>query len=103
MDPTTAFIIAALMMLLNGAVLGLLHGDLPRTLRPAATLWRIGTVLIALGCVALALQRWLPIDLLLPLANGLVVTGARPCSIASTRAWAAPTTAAASPPSRSPR
>ena len=38
MDPTTAFIIAALMMLLNGAVLGLLHGDLPRTLRPAATL-----------------------------------------------------------------
>ncbi|MEZ5443173.1 MAG: GGDEF domain-containing protein [Lysobacterales bacterium] len=75
MDPTTAFIIAALMMLLNGAVLGLLHGDLPRTLRPAATLWRIGTVLIALGCVALALQRWLPIDLLLPLANGLVVTG----------------------------
>lgn len=75
MDPTTAFVIAAVMMLLNGAVLGLMHGDLPASLHPSAFLWRAGTLLIALGCICLALQRWLPIEWLLPLANALVVTG----------------------------
>jgi diguanylate cyclase (GGDEF)-like protein len=75
MDPTTAFVIAALMMLLNGAVLGLIHRDLPLNLRPSAFHWRLGTLLIAVGCVLLALQRWLPIQFLLPLANGLILTG----------------------------
>ena len=37
MDPITAFAIATLMMMLNGAVLGLIHRDLPESLRPAAT------------------------------------------------------------------
>lgn len=75
MDPTTAFVIAALMMLLNGGVLGLMHRDLPPTLQPSAFYWRIGTLLIALGCIMLALQRWLPREFLLPLANGLILTG----------------------------
>ena len=75
MDPTTAFVIAALMMLLNGGVLGLMHRDLPPTLQPSAFHWRVGTLLIAMGCVMLALQRWLPREFLLPLANGLILTG----------------------------
>ena len=75
MDPTTAFVIAALMMLLNGGVLGLMHRDLPLSLQPSAFHWRVGTLLIAVGCVMLALQRWLPIQILLPLANGLILTG----------------------------
>ena len=52
MDPLTAFVIAILMMLLNGAVLGMIHRDLPEVLRPAAFSWRVGTLLIAAGCVA---------------------------------------------------
>lgn len=75
MDPTTAFVIAALMMLLNGAVLGLMHRDLPLSLRPSAFHWRVGTLLIALGCIMLAMQRWLPVAFLLPLANGMIRTG----------------------------
>ncbi len=75
MDPTTAYVIAALMMLLNGGVLGLMHGDLPRALRPAATYWRVGTLLMACGCLLLAAQGWGPITLLLPLGNGAVAVG----------------------------
>ncbi len=75
MDPTTAFVIAALMMLLNGGVLGLMHRDLPASLQPSAYYWRVGTLLIALSCVMLALQRWLPIAVLLPVGNGAILTG----------------------------
>ncbi len=75
MDPTTAYVIAALMMLLNGGVLGLMHGDLPRALRPAATYWRVGTLLMACGCLALAAQPWAPIAWVLPLGNGMIAVG----------------------------
>ena len=57
MDPLTAFAIATLMMLLNGGVLGLIHRDLPDALRPSAKSWRIGTLLMAAGCVLLAVQH----------------------------------------------
>ena len=75
MDPVTAFAIATFMMLLNGGVLGLVHGDLPASLQPSAKSWRIGTLLIAGGCVLLAVQAWLPPGFVLPLANGLLMLG----------------------------
>lgn len=75
MDPITAFVIATLMMLLNGAMLGLMHRDLPRILRPAAFSWRVGTLLVAGGCVLLAVQRALPPGFVLPLANAMMMLG----------------------------
>jgi diguanylate cyclase (GGDEF)-like protein len=75
MDPVTAFAIATFMMLLNGGVLGLVHGDLPESLRPSAKSWRIATLLIAGGCVLLAVQTYLPPAFVLPLANGLLLLG----------------------------
>ena len=75
MDPLTAFAIATLMMLLNGGVLGLIHRDLPDALRPSAKSWRIGTLLMAAGCVLLAVQHALVSQLALPLANGALMLG----------------------------
>lgn len=75
MDPLTAFVIAALMMLLNGGMLGLMHNDLVASLRPAADSWRISTLLMAGGCILLAVQQWADPAWLLPLANGMLLLG----------------------------
>ena len=75
MDPKTIFIIAALMMLANGGVLGLMHWDLPRTLRPAAVSWRVATLLHASGSILYVVQGSLPPGFVLPLANGMVMLG----------------------------
>ncbi len=45
------------MMLLNGGVLGMLHGELPRALRPGADSWRIATLLVALGVILFIAQE----------------------------------------------
>ncbi len=66
---------AALMILLNGGVLGLVQRDLPEDLRPSAVSWRIATLLHAGGCVLLALQTEASKVLVLPLANGLLLLG----------------------------
>ncbi|MDP2228823.1 MAG: GGDEF domain-containing protein [Moraxellaceae bacterium] len=75
MDTMSVFVIATLMMLANGGVLGLMHSDLPQALRPAAVSWRIGTLLVAGGCMLFAVQRQLPPAFVLPLSNGLVMLG----------------------------
>ncbi|MBK9656552.1 MAG: GGDEF domain-containing protein [Rhodanobacteraceae bacterium] len=75
MDAFTALLVAVLMMLLNGGVLGLMHRDMPATLQPAAVSWRVGTLMQAMGCVLLALQNWMPLGLVLPLANALLMLG----------------------------
>lgn len=75
MDPKTALLIATLMMLLNGGVLGLMHRDFPEALRPSAVSWRIGTLLQAAGCVLLAVQSLLPTGFVLPLGNFLIFLG----------------------------
>lgn len=75
MEPTTVFILGSLMMLANGGVLGLMHQDLPESLRPAAVSWRIATLLHACGCLLFAAQQFIPVALVLPLANGLVMFG----------------------------
>lgn len=79
MDPLTAFLIVALMMLLNGGVLGLMHNDLPPELRPSAISWRVATLLQAGGCILLAVQAFLPPMLGLALANGMVLLGIAGC------------------------
>lgn len=75
LDTVTAFAFATLIMLLNGGVLGAVHGDLQDSLRPSAFRWRLGTLLIACGCVCLGVQRFLPPGFILPLANGLIMSG----------------------------
>ncbi|MBL8298997.1 MAG: GGDEF domain-containing protein [Rhodanobacteraceae bacterium] len=75
MDPVTAFAIVALMMLLNGGVLGLMHSDLPPALRPSAVTWRISTLLLACGCILFAVQAYLPPWFVLPLSNGITQLG----------------------------
>lgn len=74
LDPVTCFVIATLMMLLNGGILGLVHRDLPAPLRPSAYDWRVSTLLVAGGSVFFAVQAQAPL-LLIPLANGLVMGG----------------------------
>ncbi|CAN7446671.1 GGDEF domain-containing protein [Pseudoduganella sp. LjRoot289] len=75
MEANSAFLIAALMMLANGGVLGLMHRDLPHTLRPSAVSWRIATLLHACACLMFMVREALPQGFILPLANGLVVFG----------------------------
>jgi diguanylate cyclase (GGDEF)-like protein len=75
MDPSTAMAIAALMMLLNGGVLGLMHRDLPIEIRPSAVSWRISTLLFAGGCILIAVQNAYPPGFILPLANAFLFIG----------------------------
>lgn len=63
------------MTLANGAVLGLMHRDLPVTLQPSAVSWRIATLLHASGSILFAVQGHLPHGFVLPLANGMVMFG----------------------------
>lgn len=75
MNPETAYIFGALMILANGAVLGFVHRDLLPDLRPSAVSWRIGTLLIAGGCLVILTQRQLPIWFSLTVTNGFILLG----------------------------
>ncbi len=75
LDPRTAILIATLMMLLNGGVLGLMHKELAEDVRPSAYSWRVGTLLQAAACVLLAVQNVLPLGFVLPLANACLLLG----------------------------
>ncbi len=76
MDPRSLLIAAALFMLLNGGVLGLMHRSLSPDVRPAAVAWRIGTLLMAGGSILLAVQDMLPGEFIFPVANGIYLLGA---------------------------
>lgn len=75
MDPITIFIVVTLMMLANGAVLGVMHKDLPVSLQPSAETWRVATLLLAGSSVLYAVQYQLPLGLTSPMANGMVMLG----------------------------
>jgi diguanylate cyclase (GGDEF)-like protein len=75
MDPATTIILVTFMMLLNGGLLGLMHSDLPESLRPSAASWRIGTLLVAAGSILLAVQRSFPAGFILPLGNLFLTLG----------------------------
>ncbi len=74
-EPRTVFVVATLMILLNGGVLGLMHRSLASDVQPSALSWRIGTLLQAAGCILLAMQQMLPAAFVLPLANGCILLG----------------------------
>lgn len=64
LDPVTVWVFAATMMLLNGAVLGLVHRGLAEDVKPSVTFWRTGTLLFAGACILQAVQsdgntRWM--------------------------------------------
>lgn len=75
MNPETAFVLCALMMLANGAVLGLVHRDLLPSLRPSAVSWRIGTLLVACGCLLVLARGYAFAGFIVTLANGLILLG----------------------------
>lgn len=75
LDPKTAIVIATMMMLLNGAVLGFMHRELAEDVRPSALHWRIGTLLQAAACILLAVQNALPLGFVLPIANAALLVG----------------------------
>lgn len=75
MDPVTIFVVATLMMLANGWVLGLMRRDFPVTLRPSAETWRIATLMLAASSLLYAFQYHLPLGVASPMANGLVMLG----------------------------
>jgi diguanylate cyclase (GGDEF)-like protein len=75
LDPRTAILIATVMMLLNGGVLGFMHRELAEDVRPSAFSWRVGTLLQAAACVLLAVQTSLPLAFVLPLANSFLLLG----------------------------
>lgn len=75
MEPITVFLLSMLMALANAGVLGLMRRDFPAALRPAADTWRVATLLHASGSLLFVVQDLLPIGVVLPMANGLVILG----------------------------
>lgn len=75
MDTQTAFVAATLMTLVNGAVLGLLHRELPASLRIPALHWLTGTLLVSLGALVYSIQELLPLPLMVVLGNGTLILG----------------------------
>lgn len=75
LDPGTVFVALTLMMVFNGVVLGLLQRGLAPDVQESMRSWRHGTLLQALGVVLMAVQDRLPLALVLPLANGLLLVG----------------------------
>ncbi|MDR6767111.1 hypothetical protein J2W88_002386 [Acidovorax delafieldii] len=75
MDPATAFVVASLMMLSNGGVLGMVGRDFPASLLPCTRSWRISTLLLAGGALIHAARNFMPMELGALLANGLLLLG----------------------------
>lgn len=75
-DPLTAYVFAIVMMLLNGGILGMLHGELPEPLRPAGDGWRVATVLIASAVILFIVQEFYPyFDWIRIIGNTLMTLG----------------------------
>ncbi|MFT3807061.1 GGDEF domain-containing protein [Arenimonas sp.] len=74
-EPHTVFLVATLMILLNGGVLGLMHDTLAPDVQPSAFSWRVATLLQAAGCILQAVQAQLPAGFVLPLANACILLG----------------------------
>jgi diguanylate cyclase (GGDEF)-like protein len=75
MDPLTVVIIATILALLNGGVLGLVHRGLLPDVHSSAADWRIGTLLFAGGLILMPVQAELPPAFILPVYNGCLLLG----------------------------
>jgi diguanylate cyclase (GGDEF)-like protein len=75
MDPITAFLIGVLMMLMNGAILGIMHRSLSPDVQPAARDWRIGTLVAAGGTLLIVAQAWTQVLWVILIANVCLYLG----------------------------
>ena len=75
LDPLSAFAFAILFSLLNGAVLGFIHGALTPELQPSSADWRIGTLLMAGGGALFVGQAATNSDFVVPIANACWLFG----------------------------
>lgn len=74
-DAETPLVVSTLMMLASGAILGVLHRDLPQSLRPAAVSWQVATLCLVAGCMTFAAQQHLPVVVTTTVGNGLILLG----------------------------
>jgi diguanylate cyclase (GGDEF)-like protein len=75
LDPLPAFIFVTIFALLNGAVLGFMHGELTADVQPSAADWRIATLLVA-GCsVLFVAQSAAQSVAMAPISNGFALVG----------------------------
>lgn len=75
LDAETPLVVSTLMMLASGAILGVLHRDLPQSLRPAAVSWQAATLCLVAGCMTFAAQQHLPVAVTTTVGNGLILLG----------------------------
>ena len=75
LDPLSAFAFAILFSLLNGAVLGFIHGALTPELQPSSADWRVGTLLMAGGGALFVGQAATNSDFIVPIANACWLFG----------------------------
>ncbi|KAB2667855.1 GGDEF domain-containing protein [Brucella tritici] len=74
MDTRSVYITVTLVILANGGVLTAVLGDLPTSLRPAARIWQVATLLVAIGCVIFAIEDHIPYNLATAVANAVLLT-----------------------------
>jgi diguanylate cyclase (GGDEF)-like protein len=74
-NPASALVLATVMILLNGAVLGFVHRDLPAQIQPSARAWRLSSLIVAAGCILMAAHGFASVTYLNPLAYGLAMIG----------------------------
>ncbi|AVP96587.1 hypothetical protein C7S18_04935 [Ahniella affigens] len=74
-DPRSIFLTLAMLSLLTGGVLGLMHRSLLPDVQRAAVLWRQGTLMVAMSGAMFAFQDLLPRWLGVIVANGLLLFG----------------------------
>jgi len=73
MDTRSVYITVTLVILANGGVLTAVLGDLPSSLRPAARIWQVATLLVAIGCVIFAIEDSIPYNLATSSANAVLL------------------------------
>jgi len=73
MDTRSVYITVTLVILANGGVLTAVLADFPSSLRPAARIWQIATLLVAIGCVIFAFSKYLPYNITTSLANAALL------------------------------
>ncbi|AVP99720.1 GGDEF domain-containing protein [Ahniella affigens] len=75
LDPQSIYLTLAMLALLTGGVLGLMHRGLMADVQPAAVLWRIGTLLLAFAAVFFAFRGELPQTPSVLVGNTLAMLG----------------------------
>ncbi len=75
MHPQSIYLTLSLLSLLTGGVLGLMHRGLAPDVQPAAVLWRIGTLMLALAGVFFAFRGEVPLVPSVMVGNTLAMMG----------------------------